>query len=616
MITHQLNATEIAKRLAERAEDVAKYLLPKGKRQGKEFCVGSLNGEEGKSLKICLHGDKKGIFSDFATGEGGDLLDLWANIRHLKLPEAIMEAKQWLGISSPKFAAYKPIKFDQPAQEKLPSSAEHHHTLRQYLVEERKLNLDALKLYGICCNGREIVFPYWRDGQLIQVKYLSLERHQGKKQIRVEKNCEPCLFGWNVLPAHTREVTLCEGEIDAITLHQYGIAALSVPFGAGIGAKLAWLEHDFERLSLFDTIYLCFDQDAAGQATLPELVERLGRYRCRIVTLPHKDANECLQQGVTQEEMKKLFASAVSLDPAELKSAAMFTEQVIAGFYPPDGQEAGLTLPWPKSVGKLLFRPAELSVFCGINGHGKSQLIGQIVLSSLQQGARICIASLEMKPTRLLMRLTRQAGALEKPSPEYIKAIHQWYQDKLWIFDLVGIAKVDQLLNVFEYARQRYGVDMFVIDSMLKCGIAEEDLNAQKAFIERLCDFKNLHNCHIHLVVHPRKGMDENKAPGKLDMKGSGAISDLADNCFTVWRNKAKSEKLQILATQGQTPDQDLIESPDCLFICDKQRNGEWEGKLALWFDTKSYQFLNQRTQRPIQYVSYSRSNQHQEPQL
>ena len=216
------------------------------------------------------------------------------------------------------------------------------------------------------------------------------------------------------------------------------------------------------------------------------------------------------QTGGESKPVEKLLTSYdSSLDPVELKPADTFVDAVINQFYPPEGQELGINPPWSKAIGNILFRSSELSVWTGINGHGKSQLLGHIILASLKQGAKVCIASLELKPARLLLRLTRQAAALETPSPEYIRAIHEWYQDKLWIFDLVGTAKVDQLLSVFEYARQRYGIDVFVIDSMLKCGIAEEDLNAQKAFVEQLCDFKHLHNCHIHLIVHPRKGIDE-----------------------------------------------------------------------------------------------------------
>lgn len=540
MIKNHLNASAISAELSEKAEAVVKHLLPQGKRHGKEWCIGSITGEQGQSLKICLEGEKKGRWSDFATKEGGDLLDLWALTRRINLSGAITEAKQWMGIASPHFLTSRANAFVLPDTTKLPASAASIPAVLTYLTQDRKLTLDTLEKFDLRATEKEIVFPYWREGKLIQVKYLGLQRPQGKKHIRVEKNAEPGLFGWQALPDKIREIALTEGEIDAMTLSQYGISALSLPFGGGAGDKHRWLECEFDRLSIFDTIYLCLDQDEVGQATVKDLVDRLGRSRCRLVTLPFKDANDCLQHGITAEYMQQLFAQAPSLDPVELKPADTFVDAVLDQFYPSEGQELGINPPWSKAIGNILFRPSELFVWTGINGHGKSQLLGHIILASLKQGAKVCIASLELRPARLLMRLTRQAAALEIPSPEYIRAIHEWYQDKLWIFDLVGIAKVDQLLSVFEYARQRYGIDVFVIDSMLKCGIAEEDLNAQKAFVEQLCDFKHLHNGHIHLIVHPRKGIDETKIPGKLDMKGSGAISDLADNCFTVWRNKTK----------------------------------------------------------------------------
>jgi twinkle protein len=378
--------------------------------------------------------------------------------------------------------------------------------------------------------------------------------------------------------------------------------------GGGGGNKHRWLEYEFERLAVFDEIYLCFDDDPEGHTATCELADRLGRYRCRIVKLPLKDANECLKAGITPTEIQSCFDTASALDPAELKSAHQFVDQVIEEFYPQPGTHLGYHAPWEKTKGSILFRPDELSVWTGINGHGKSQFLGQILLSAMQQGARVCIASLELKPKRLLMRLTRQAAALAEPTTEYIHAIHQWYEDKLWLFDLVGSAKSARLLEVFLYARQRYGIDVFVIDSLMKLDIAEDDYKAQKALIEQLCDFKNQHNCHIHIVVHPRKSPDESRPPGKLDNKGTGAITDLADNCFTIWRNKAKESLIQIQASgRALTAEQqEKLNASDCLWCCDKQRNGEWEGKVALWFDKQSFQYLENSKQTPKRFVEYS----------
>lgn len=113
-----------------------------------------------------------------------------------------------------------------------------------------------------------------------------------------------------------------------------------------------------------------------------------------------------------------------------------------------------------------------------------------------------------------------------------------------------------------------------MIDSLMKLDIAENDYKAQKALMEQLCDFKNQYGCHIHIVVYPRKGSDESQPPGKLDNKGTGAISDLADNCFTIWRNKYKEELLQCQASSVTLKPKELeyLKGADCKWCCDKQR--------------------------------------------
>ncbi|MHC4397906.1 MAG: bifunctional DNA primase/helicase, partial [Planctomycetota bacterium] len=592
--------------------------LPNGKRKGIKWHAGSVSGEAGKSLSVILSGEKAGIWSDFAEKDNkGDLLDLWCAVKRITLREALKEACNWLGIKPPEFYRQKTKTYRRP--EINPAGIAKNTEVMEYLICKRKLALSTIRAFKISAENREIIFPYFRNGELLLVKYLHLDRPDDKKQIRVSPNCEPCLFGWQAFPQNLREVTITEGEIDAMSLHQYGFPALSVPFGAGAGTKHEWLEHEFEHLEIFGLIYLCFDQDDAGQAAVAELLDRLGRHRCRVVTLPLKDANECLQAEITAEQIKTCFANARSIDPEELKRAKEFSEHVVREFYPPEGFDAGIAPPWITAKNKIMFRPCELSVWTGINGHGKSQFLGQIVLHTLQANANVCIASLELKPQKLLMRLTRQASGLEHPSKNYIRVIHDWYGDKLWLFDLVGTAKSKRLLDVFLYARQRYGIEHFVIDSLLKCDIAEDDYNAQKAFIEQLCDFKNEHNCHIHLVVHPRKGSDEAKPPSKLDAKGTGAISDLADNCFTVWRNKKKEERIRKMSDKKLKLNDDkkkklekiLNEQRECLWICDKQRNGEWEGRIGLWFDPKSMQYLCDHDEKPIRYVNYSnRENQ------
>ena len=246
-------AKEISRLLAQRADDIARYLLPQGKKDGNEWCVGSINAEPGKSLRVHLTGEKAGVWCDFANeSDKGDLLDLWALRRNITISEALKEASSYLGIILPHFEAHKIPNFVIPHVSHL-SELNPHSRVQEYLVNERKLIIRTIQSYQIGQRGNSIAFPYLRDRLAIFIKYLSLNRSNGKK-IQVEANCEPCLFGWHMLPNNARTVVICEGEIDAMSLYQYGFPALSVPFGGGGGNKQKWLEYEFDRLAIFDEI--------------------------------------------------------------------------------------------------------------------------------------------------------------------------------------------------------------------------------------------------------------------------------------------------------------------------------------------------------------------------
>jgi hypothetical protein len=106
------SAAEVSQRLAQIAPSVAKRLLSAGKLDdhGREWAAGSIAGEPGRSLKICIKGAKAGTWKDFATGEGGDLLDLWAAVRGIPLADALREAKDYLGIGARRERRGEPIR--------------------------------------------------------------------------------------------------------------------------------------------------------------------------------------------------------------------------------------------------------------------------------------------------------------------------------------------------------------------------------------------------------------------------------------------------------------------------------------------------------------------------
>jgi twinkle protein len=602
--------TEIVSMMNDRAESIAKMLLPGGKMVNREWCAGSLSGEEGKSLKVCIAGDKLGIWCDFATGDAGDLLDLWSRVNSIAISDAIKEAKKYLGIQDTKLTPAREEQFKKPSK---PSGTviianKVGNAASDYLMVERKLAPATIAIYKISeiqKNGEPwLMFGSYRKGSLAALKYVRLRRDAGKKESYVEAGCIKTCFGWQAIDDKARTVVICEGEIDAATMYQYGYPALSVPFGGGSGNKQAWVESDWELMEQFETIYLCLDNDTEGQSATEELILRLGGHRCQIVNLPHKDVNECLQKGITKEQIDKCFADSKTPDFEALKLANSYLSDVIDEFYPPGGVLPGFDMPWPQT--NFRFLRGEVTLITGWSGHGKSQAWGQVMLAAIKAGEKTVIASLEMKPSKTLKRMVRQACSKEVPPRDEVEKCLNWMSGGLWLFDIVGTSKVDELLKAFKFAFRKYGCRQFVVDSLTKLGLADDDYKGQKAVVEKLCDFANQTGAHIHLVAHARKKDSDLLPPSKLDIKGTGSITDLAFNVWTVHRNKRKETAVNTYKFTQTIPPSLLKELncadasavfalPDDFLICDKSRNVEnVEGCYNLFYDPASLQ-LHQR---------------------
>lgn len=93
------NAGNVARRLGCAAEAVCRCYLPSGRRQGRYWIVGDVFGTPGRSLYVRLTGTRAGKWTDAATGEHGDLLDLIALNRSLDFRAALDEAREFLRLS-------------------------------------------------------------------------------------------------------------------------------------------------------------------------------------------------------------------------------------------------------------------------------------------------------------------------------------------------------------------------------------------------------------------------------------------------------------------------------------------------------------------------------------
>jgi twinkle protein len=283
---------------------------------------------------------------------------------------------------------------------------------------------------------------------------------------------------------------------------------------------------------------------------------------------------------------------------AKVKPASSFADELLAEFSQ-ERRESEPEMFSTKLRGLIRFRPGEVTAWAGYNGHRKSMFVGQAALDLCVQREPVLIMSMEMSPARTLARMARQAAAVAKPSSPFLSAFSTWTDGRLWLFDHMGRLAPDQCIAVCRYFAQEQRGRHVVIDSMMMVCASEEHMDEQKQFVTDVVRVAQETGLHIHLVAHcrkPQRGEDE--PPSKYDLRGSAAISDQCPNVVTIWANKAKKAKLE------QNPqDVEAQQQPDALVTVEKQRNGEWEGRVKLWFDSASFRFCDDRATSVEPYV-------------
>lgn len=289
----------------------------------------------------------------------------------------------------------------------------------------------------------------------------------------------------------------------------------------------------------------------------------------------------------------------------KVKPAGIYIEEMLSWLYEPRESKESY-LPWFEIRNAFQFRPGEVTLWAGINGHGKSLITGMASLSLMGQGQKVCIASFEMKPRKTLERMCRQWCGMEPARmgddpmliSGYKEAARQfggWTDSKLWLYDQQGTVEPETIVAVTRYCAKELGIQHMFIDSLMKCVKGEDDYNGQKYLVDELCAIAKDHDMHIHLIHHIKKLANEDSLPGKFDAKGSGSITDQVDNMLIHWRNKPK-ESARKMNEQFDESD------PDAVLLCTKQRNGEDEPVINLWFDKASSQFVCRQCDRPVSF--------------
>ena len=251
------------------------------------------------------------------------------------------------------------------------------------------------------------------------------------------------------------------------------------------------------------------------------------------------------------------------------------------------GENLGPPLPWQLFEDVWGWREGELTLMAGPNNSGKSSLLSYMALHYARWG-KVGMMSLEEPFEEQARRFLQQAAGAIHPTRSEFEQLCDFSQDRIFHYQHHGMVQAARVYGCMEAFRSR-GCSLVIIDNLQKCGVTE-DLDQQRDFINNVIGLATAMQLHVVVVHHTRKrGAGYHGRISSDDVRGSGAITDMAINTLLVERDFDRAAALQKrLRGEFLTADEeDLLEDGcDITLWVQKQKFGtRWNGPIRLWTD-------------------------------
>lgn len=233
-------------------------------------------------------------------------------------------------------------------------------------IPDRKLTEATCKKFGVKVikNSTGIaqhIYPYYdKDNHLLCQKV----RTVAGKSFHVLNGSQmknALLFGQNVFPASGKYITVCEGELDAMSVYQMQgskYPVVSIKNGAG---SLKDVKAAYPYLDSFENIVLCWDGDEAGRKWVQKIAAVLPPKKVKIVKMPedYKDPSEFLKAGKIGE-FEMLWWRAEEYKPQDIVKMSELWDR-LKDF---NKSRSYISTPW-QGLNDMIygFRPSQVVVF-------------------------------------------------------------------------------------------------------------------------------------------------------------------------------------------------------------------------------------------------------------
>jgi twinkle protein len=372
------------------------------------------------------------------------------------------------------------------------------------------------------------------------------------------------LFGQNKFPHGGKYLTICEGEIDAMSAYELqGSKWACLSIKNGCQSALKDIKANYDYVNKFDKVVLCFDSDEHGRKAATKVAQIFEPNKCLIMDMRYKDANEYLMKGKKQEFTQD-FWNAKPYTPAGIHNLADITSRI----YEEDDTETCL-YPYDGLNEKLYgMRTGELVTFTAGTGAGKSSLMRELMHHLLTNTEHnIGVFSLEENITRTMLHIM----SVEASDRLYIKEVQKNYTveqlkeferktigtRRFYGFDHFGSITTDEILNRVRYMVKALDCKYILIDhlSILVSGIEGEDERRNiDQLMTKLRSLVEETRCAMLLVSHLRratgdKGQEQGKEISLSMLRGSHSIAQISDAVIALERDQQAEDPVMANTT-------------------------------------------------------------------
>ena len=312
------------------------------------------------------------------------------------------------------------------------------------------------------------------------------------------------LFGQHLWRDAGKMLVITEGEIDAMSVSQVQgnkYPVVSIPNGAQ--GAVAAIKDNLEWLLGFEEVILMFDMDDPGIESSQKVAELFPPGKCKLATLPLKDANEMLLAG----RSKELIGAIWDAKPYR-PDGIVEIDEILDDIEKPI--EWGLKWFLPTLTNYTYGRRyGELYAVGAGTGCGKTDLITQQIAFDVQTlGESVGVIFLESKPVEVGKRIAGKVDGKRYHVPdaewdkEQLKRTLQGLKGKVVFYDNWGDTEWEVVKKKIRFMAVSRGIKLIYLDHLTAMADTSNEKESIEQMMKEMAGLANELGIIIHFVSH------------------------------------------------------------------------------------------------------------------